>query len=196
MGVVIRREEARDYAAVESLVRGAFWDVYRPGCNEHLIVHRGRSDAAFVPELDLVMELDGVLIGHIIYFRSVIEFDGGGSLPCLIFGPMSIAPEYQRREYGKQLVDASLEIARELGEQCVCIEGNIAFYGKSGFVVAGGKGIRERGEEPGTVTPHFLLCELRPGALYGRTGEFAVPDVYFVSDEDAEEFDRRFQGKN
>ena len=185
MGVVIRREEARDYAAVESLVRGVFWDVYRPGCNEHLIVHRGRSDAAFVPELDLVMELDGVLIGHIIYFRSVIEFDGGGSLPCLIFGPMSIAPEYQRRGYGKQLVDASLEIARELGEQCVCIEGNIAFYGKSGFVVAGGKGIRERGEEPGSVTPHFLLCELRPGALYGRTGEFAVPDVYFVSDEDA-----------
>ena len=87
MGVVIRREEARDYAAVESLVRGAFWDVYRPGCNEHLIVHRGRSDAAFVPELDLVMELDGVLIGHIIYFAPSLNLTAAAACPALSSAP-------------------------------------------------------------------------------------------------------------
>ena len=62
MGTIIRREEAKDHAAVEALVKEAFWNVYRPGCNEHIIVRRGRDDAAFVPELDLVMELDGELI--------------------------------------------------------------------------------------------------------------------------------------
>lgn len=191
MGLTIRREAEGDRRAVEELVRRAFLDVYSPGCCEHLIVHRGRSDAAFVPELDLVMELDGRLIGHIIYFRSVIELDGGGSVPALIFGPVSIAPERQRQGYGKRLVDFSLGLARELGWKCVCIEGNIAFYGKSGFVVASGQGIRERGGQPG-VAPHFLLRELVRGTLYGRTGEFIVPGVYFVSDEDAAAFDKSF----
>ena len=195
MGIVIRQEAARDYSKVENLVREAFWNVYRPGCYEHLIVHKGRLNPAFVPELDLVMELDGDLIGHIIYFRSRIELDGGGSLPCLIFGPMSIAPKLQRRGYGKRLLDYSLNLSRSNGNTCVCIEGDIGFYGKSGFVVAGGQGIREQGEEPGTVTPHFLLHELVRGTLYGKSGQFIIPDVYFVSGEEVEEFDGRFPPK-
>ena len=182
MGTIIRREEAKDHAAVEALVKKAFWNVYRPGCNEHIIVRRGRDDAAFVPELDLVMELDGELIGHIAYFRSVIELDGGGSVPALIFGPVSIAPAHQRRGYGRQLIDYSLDRARELGARCVCIEGSIAVYGRSGFVVAGGKGIFEKGSDPGVVSPHFLLCELVPGALYGKTGRFVVPDIYYIDE--------------
>ena len=165
MGTIIRREEAKDHAAVEALVKEAFWNVYHPGCNEHIIVRRGRDDAAFVPELD-----------------PVIELDGGGSMPALIFGPVSIAPAHQRRGYGRQLIDYSLNRARELGARCVCIEGNIAVYGRSGFVVAGGKGIFEKGSDPGVVSPHFLLCELVPGALYGKTGRFVVPDIYYIDE--------------
>ena len=63
-------------------------------------------------------------------------------MPCLIFGPVSSDPAYQRRGLGKRLVDRSLELAAGMGYDCVCVEGDIAFYGKCGFVVAGGKGIR------------------------------------------------------
>lgn len=194
MGLTIRQEAESDRTAVENLVREAFWDLYAPGCCEHYIVHSGRNDPAFVPELDIVMELDGALIGHIIYFRSVIELDGGGSVPALIFGPVSIAPGYQRRGYGRRLVDFSLGLARELGGKCVCIEGDIAFYGKCGFVVASGQGIRERGARPGAA-PHFLLRELVRGTLYGKSGEFVVPGVYFPAADAVEEFDRRFPPK-
>ena len=63
--LVIRRETPADYAAVEHLTREAFWNVYRPGCTEHYVVHILRNDPSFLPELDLVMEKDGQLIGHI-----------------------------------------------------------------------------------------------------------------------------------
>ena len=57
--IVIRREEEKDRRAVEHLVRESFWNVYRPGCYEHFVLHKLRSDPAFVQELDLVMEKDG-----------------------------------------------------------------------------------------------------------------------------------------
>ena len=75
--IIIRRETPEDYAAVEHLTREAFWNVYRPGCTEHYVVHVLRQDRDFVPELDLVMERDGELIGHVLYMRAKIVADDG-----------------------------------------------------------------------------------------------------------------------
>ena len=72
---IIRQETEADYSTVENLTREAFWNVYRPGCTEHYVLHRYRDDPAFVPQLDLVMELDGEPIGQIIYVRSHIDAD-------------------------------------------------------------------------------------------------------------------------
>ena len=70
--IVIRRETEKDRRAVESLVRESFWNVYRPGCLEHFVLHRLRDDPAFVPELDFVMERDGTVIGQNVFVRAVI----------------------------------------------------------------------------------------------------------------------------
>ena len=59
MNMTIRREERKDYRAVESLTRQAFWNLYVPGCVEHYLVHLLRRHRDFVPELDFVLELDG-----------------------------------------------------------------------------------------------------------------------------------------
>lgn len=75
--ITIRPETKDDYRAVENLTREAFWNVYRPGCMEHYVLHCYRDDPAFVPELDLVMELDGRLMGQAIYVRSEIDCDDG-----------------------------------------------------------------------------------------------------------------------
>ena len=101
--ITIRREEEKEYRAVEELVRESFWNVYRPGCLEHFVLHQLRNDPAFVPELDLVMEKDGVLIGQNMFMRAAIHADDGRRIPILTMGPICIAPEWKRKGYGKLL---------------------------------------------------------------------------------------------
>lgn len=193
--IIIRRETPSDYDAVEHLTREAFWNVYRPGCTEHYVVHVLRKDPAFVPELDLVMERNGQLIGHVMYMRAKITADDGRELPVMTFGPISIHPDFHRQGLGKRLLDESVERAKELGAGALCIEGNIAFYGKSGFVVAGTKGIRYHGEPEQEMVPYFLMKELRPGFLDGVTGVYHTPQGYYVDETKAEDFDRNFPPK-
>ena len=193
--LTIRRETPADHDAVERLTREAFWNVYRPGCTEHYVVHVLRQDPAFVPELDLVLEQNGELIGHVLYMRAAITADDGREIPVMTFGPISIRPDLQRQGLGKYLLDYSMKLAGELGAGALCIEGNIDFYGKSGFVVAGTKGIRYHGEPEQEIVPYVLLKELQPGFLDGVTGVYHTPKGYYVDEAAAEEFDRGFPPK-
>ena len=192
---VIRLEKKEEHRETETLVREAFWNVYRPGCSEHYVLHVLRDDPAFVKELDLVMERDGRLIGQNVFVRAVIEDDGGRAVPVLMMGPICIVPELQRQGYGKALLDASLGMARALGHGAVLFEGNIGFYGKSGFVPAANFGIRYNDLPAEEDTSFFLGKELIPGYLAGVTGAFRTPPAYFVDDAAVEEFDRDFPPK-
>ena len=192
---IIRPEAPSDYRAAEELTREAFWNVYRPGCTEHYVLHCFREREEFVPELDLVMEKDGKLIGHIMYARAEIQADDGRKIPILAFGPISIAPEYQRKGYGKILLDDSMKKAADLGAGAICIEGNPDFYGKSGFVTASTKGIHYFAEPREAVVPYFLVRELKEGYLNGVTGTYRPPEGYFIDEEEAEQFDKSFPPK-
>lgn len=185
--ITIRRETEADYRNVENLVRESFWNVYRPGCCEHYVIHCYRSDPAFVPELDLIMELDGELIGQVMYVRSEIECDDGRKEPIMTFGPIGIAPEYKRQGYGKRLLDYSMEKAKEMGAGALAITGNILFYGKSGFVPAKTKGVRYF-DDPDA--DYFLIKELTSGFLDGISGTYKDPAGYFVCDKNPEEFEK------
>ena len=101
---IIRLEKKKDHREVESLIRDSFWNVYRPGCYEHYVIHRLRDDPAFVKELDLVMEKDGVIIGQNMFMKTVIETDDGRIIDVLTMGPICIAPELKRKGYGKRNV--------------------------------------------------------------------------------------------
>ena len=191
----IRPEAPSDYRAAEELTREAFWNVYRPGCTEHYVLHCFREREEFVPELDLVMEKDGKLIGHIMYARAEIQADDGRKIPILAFGPISIAPEYQRKGYGKILLDDSMKKAADLGAGAICIEGNPDFYGKSGFVTASTKGIHYFAEPREAEVPYFLVRELKEGYLNGVTGTYRPPEGYFIDEEEAEQFDKSFPPK-
>ena len=187
-GVVIRLERKEDYREVEHLVRESFWNVYRPGCLEHYVLHQLRDDPAFVPELDLVMEKDGRLIGQNMFMRAVIKADSSADVPIMTMGPICIAPEFKRQGYGKILLDHSLERAAELGCGALCFEGNIGFYGKSGFTFAREFGIRYHDLPEGADDSFFLCKELIPGYLTGITGEYAPPQGYFAADREPEAF--------
>lgn len=154
-----------------------------------------RTDAAFVPELDFVMEKDGKLISQNIFMRANIKADDGRVIPIMTMGPICIAPEFKRQGYGKFLLDYSLEKAAEMGAGAVCFEGNIEFYGKSGVTFASEFGIRYHGLPEGENASFFLCKELTLGYLDGITGEYATPQGYFVDETEAEEFDKAFPYK-
>ena len=192
---IIRLERKEEYREVENLIREAFWNVYRPGCLEHYVINQLRSDEAFVPELNFVMEKDGQLIGQNMFMHAEIKADDGRSVPIMTMGPICIAPELKRKGWGKILLDYSLEKAAELGCGAVCFEGNIDFYGKSGFTYASEFGIRYHGLPEGADASFFLCKELTPGFLDGITGVYGPPQGYFVDEAAAEEFDRQFAPK-
>ena len=182
-----------DYAAVEHLTREAFWNVYRPGCTEHYVVHILRNDPSFLPELDLVMEKDGQLIGHILYVRAKILSDDGREVPVMTFGPISIRPDLQRQGFGKHLLDRSMEHAAALGAGALCIEGNIA--STAGRALCPPIPLASAATASRTSPPYFLAKELREGYLAGVTGVYHTPAGYFIDEAEAERFDAAFPPK-
>ncbi len=192
---IIRLEKKEDEREVENLIRESFWNVYRPGCSEHYVMHVLRNDPAFIKELDFVMEKDGRLIGQNMFMHTVIKADDGRDIPVLTMGPICITPELKRQHYGKTILDYSLEKAKEMGFGAVLFEGNIRFYGKSGFDYAEKFGIRYHDLPEGADQSFFLCRELRPGYLDGVTGVYQTPQGYYVPDEEVEEFDKGFPPK-
>ena len=141
------------------------------------------------------MEQDGELIGQNMFMRTVINADDGRVIPVLTMGPICITPALKRQGYGKKLLDYSLEKATAMGFGAVLFEGNIGFYGKSGFDYARNFGIRYHDLPEGADDSFFLCRELIPGYLDDVTGVYQTPQGYYVDDADVEEFDRAFPSK-
>ncbi len=192
---IIRSERKEERREVENLVRESFWNVYRPGCLEHYVLNQLRNDDAFIPELDFVMEKDGKIIGQNMFMHAVIKADDGRNIPIVTMGPICIANELKRQGYGKILLDYSLQKAIEMGFGAICFEGNINFYGKSGFTYASEFGIRYHDLPEGADASFFLCKELKKGYLDGVTGEYTPPQGYFVNEDESEEFDKQFPPK-
>ena len=130
---VIRLEQRQDYREVENLVREAFWNVYRPGCIEHYIIHKLRQDASFVKELDYVLEIEGKIIAQIAYAKGTLTLTNGKTEEILLFGPVSVLPSYQKRGYGEKIISFTIQKAKELGYPAIVITGNPVYYKKFGF---------------------------------------------------------------
>lgn len=184
--LTIRRETPEDYAAVEALIRRAFYNVYQPGCYEHYLAHVMRGHADFVAPLAFVAEEDGALVGSILYTRARLAGEGGAQKEVLTFGPVCIAPERQRRGYGRQLIEHSLQAARALGYDAVVIFGNPSYYVGCGFVCCKRCGVSlEDGRHPTAM----LVRELVPGALAGKRWVYRESPAMAVDEAGARRFD-------
>lgn len=193
--IIIRGEQPSDFRKVEEMTRDSFWNVYRPGCTEHYVLHCFRNSPDFVPELDYVMEMDGEIIGQIIFVHAHVDTDDGKKLPVMTFGPVCIANKYKRKGYGKILLDYATEQAKELGVGALLTEGNLLFYGKCGFVPAKNFGVRYA-DDP--EADYFIAKELQSGFFDGVSGTYSDPKGYFVAvnnPQDFEEYDKTFPCK-
>ena len=190
--MIIRLETPADYREVENLTREAFWNVYRPGCTEHYVLHCYRDNPDFIPELDLVMEEAGRIIGHVMFSKAGLVLPDGSNKPSWTFGPISIHPDFKRKGYGLRLLKHALDKARGMGIGVLCMEGNIDFYKHAGFDLAGKRGIHYHDLPKEEDVPFFLAQELIPGWLKANGIEDATycpPKGYFVADEDPEAFE-------
>lgn len=188
----IRRETEADYCAVEELHRNAFWNVQVPGCSEHYLAHILRKHPDFIPELDLVYELDGEIVGNVMYTKSELLEESGNSTGILTFGPIGVAPEYQRRGIGKALLEASFDIAAGLGYPAIAIFGDPDNYVARGFRSCKRYNVCLEGD----IFPAALLVkELKPGFFDGRKLVFRESPAYEIQERDAEAFDAGFPPK-
>jgi len=195
MKIVIQTETPDDYREVEILTREAFWNVYKPGCDEHCVLHCFRERDNFIKELSLVLKLDDKIIAHIMYAVTQIRCDDGTVLPIAVFGPVSVLPRFQRQGYGSKLIAYSLQKAKMLGYGAIAITGNPDYYSRFGFISGPEMGIYYEGIPRTEPTPFFMVKELKDGYLQGISGTYSDPDGYSVSSECVSVFDAQFEPK-
>lgn len=157
--LIVRGEMPGDIPAIHRINELAF---ARP--NEAILVDALRRGAGTY--LSLVAEQGGQLVGHILFTEVRVE-SGAGPWDALGLAPMAVLPENQRQGIGSRLVRSGLEACMRKGHRVVVVLGHPAYYPRFGFVPAVTRGLRC--EYPGPDDA-FMVAELGPGALGGRTG--------------------------
>ncbi len=192
MNIIIRPETKDDFRKVEEVTREAFWNLYRPGCDEYYLVHIIRDHKDFIPELDFVAELDGEIVGNIMYAKSYIENEKGEKVETVTFGPVCVHPDHQRRGIGSKLIRHTMKLACDMGYPAVLIFGAPHNYCTHGFKNGIDYGVSVYG---GIFPMGFLVKELKPGFFGTDKWEYHMSDVYHFDQEKAEEFDSHFEPK-
>ncbi len=192
MNIVIRHEEEKDYFAVANVTREAFWNLYKQGCEEHLVVNKIRNHKDYLPTLSFVIEVDGEIAGSIFYTKSKIQSNDGTEHETITFGPVSILPKYHKMGLGKQLIEHSINVAKQEGHKAILTLGYPHHYTPYGFV-GGKKHNICMGD--GNYYIGLLVLPLYENALQSISGVACFSDVFEVSEEEVEQFDKKFDFK-
>lgn len=190
--LIIRNEAEKDFRIVEDITRDAFWNLHVPGCDEHYLVHIMRKHEDFIPELDLVVELDDKIIGNVMYTRAKLIDEMGKEKSVLTFGPISILPEYQRRGIGKKLLDFSFNKALKLGYDAVVIYGNPGNYVSCGFKSCKKYNICVKNDIYPTA---MLVKELKSNVFDGKKWYYRESPIYNIDSNEVVKFDKLFKTK-
>lgn len=192
MGITIRLEKENDYRIVEYLTREAFWNLYKPGCVEHLLIHKMRKVPAFVKELSFVAVAEEKIVGNIVYSKAKILNSTNKEFEVLCMGPVGVLPSYQGQGIGSRLITYSIAKARQLGYKAIILFGNQNYYQRFGFVNAKAYGIQT---SSGENFAEFMALELYDGGLKGISGKFYEDEVFKIAEEELEIFDKEFPPK-
>lgn len=184
--ITIRNEEEKDYSIVEEMTRKAFYNLYIPGCTEHYLVHIMRKHNDFIPELDFVLELDGKIIGNIMYTKAKLVDENGQEKEILTFGPLCIHPDYQRKGYGKRLLEYSFNEAISLGYDVIVIFGSPSNYVARGFKSSKKYNISIEG---GVFPSAMMVKELKDNVLDGRKWTYYDSPIMQIDEKEAQKFD-------
>ena len=189
MNITIRNEEEKDFRRVEEIARDAFWNLYIPGALEHCLLHKMRTHKDFIKELAFVIEVDNVIQGAIFFTHSKVVQNSKEDFNTITFGPVYISPEYQRKGLGRQLITHAIDTSKKLGFSAMIILGFPYHYVPHGFV--GSKKFNISMED-GNFYTGLQALELKENAFNDVAGYALFSDVYEVTEQEAEEFDKSF----
>ena len=191
----LRLEKETDYFEVENLTREAFWNVYRPGCEEHLVLHNLRKAESFIEELAYVAVENEKIIGHIAYSKVFFESARIMSNEVIAFGPISVHPDYQKKGIGKKLIEFTSQKAKESGYKAILITGNHNYYNPLGFRSASKYHVHLPGVPTDEEAIFFMAKELEAGYLAGKPGVYDFDTCFVVDKKELEDFEQRFPYK-
>ena len=192
--IILREENKSDYFETENLTREAFWNKYKPGCDEHFILNKLRQRESFIKELTYVAILENKIIGNIVY--SKVFQKGKISNEIISFGPISVLPEYQKRGVGSLLINTTVEKAINLGYKAIIITGNKNYYKRFGFKTAFDYDIHLEGNKMDDKAEYFMVKELEEDILKKCPGVFNFDEIFFHYPKDEfEEYDKKFPKK-
>ena len=192
MHITIRPARESDHPATENLTRDTFWNLYAPGCSEHLVLHRLRNGGGYLPALDIVA-LDGdTLVGHIISSLAFIIDTDGQQHEVLCAGPFSVHPAYQKQGIGSQLMVHTIEEACALAYRAIILFGNPQYYHRFGYRNAQDYSITTK---DGLNFDPFMALELHEHGLTDVHGRFIADAAFDVTPADVLEFDAAFPFK-
>lgn len=190
--IKIRNEKEEDYRIVEKITKKSFWNMYVPGCCEHYLVHRMRSHEDFIPELDFIIEKDEKIIGNVMYTKAKLIDENKNEKKVLTLGPVCILPEFQRKGYGKILLNHSFEKAKDLGYDTVVLFGSPANYVSRGFKSCKRYNVSVHG---GKFPAAMMIKELKENIFDGRKWTYYDSPVMNISEKEADIFDKNFEEK-
>lgn len=184
-------ESENMYRESENMVRESFWDIYKPGCDEHLVLYKMRNISSFIKDLDLVAIKDRKVIGIIVFTLGQV-ISAESKTDILFLGPIAVLPEYQNMGIGSKLINESIEKAKKMGFKGIFLTGNPKYYGKFGFVETSKYNIKW---SDGNYHDYFMCLELSNNGLQKVSGIIKEDDVYYVDKNELEEFESRFPKK-
>lgn len=192
--VMLREENNADYFEVENLTREAFWNKYKPGCDEHFILNKLRQKESFIKELTYIALYENKIIGNIVYSKM---FQKGKILNEIIcFGPISVHPDFQKRGIGTLLINTTVAKAINLGYKAIMITGNKNYYSRFGFKTAFDYNIHLEGNKIDDRAEYFMVKELEEGFLEKHSGVYNFDEIFFNYPKDEfEEYDKKFLKK-
>lgn len=192
MNVNIRLETEDDFLKVEELTREAFWNLYVPGCDEHYLCHILRDHEDFVKKLDFIAEVDGNIVGSIMYSKSYLISDTMVKVPIVSFGPLCVHPKIQRKGIGTALIDITKGIVEGMDLPAIVIYGDPHNYCKHGFR----NGIDYKvSNMDGEFPLGLLVLELKKGFFGSKKWKAKQSEVFNFDPEEALKYDKRFNEK-
>lgn len=174
MALIIRQEEHRDHEAVRVVISAAFSQEEMSDNTEQYLVERLRQSSDFIPELSLVAELDGVVVGHILLSKIVVRSEAGDH-PSLALAPVSVSPKEQGNGVGSQLIRVAHAKATELGHGAIILLGHADYYPRFGYQQLDGFGIELPFDVP---KENCFALELKEGTLTGVSGVVVYPPEF------------------
>jgi predicted N-acetyltransferase YhbS len=187
--IIIRQPDKREFLSTEKLTRKAFWNLYKPGCDEHLVLHQLRKSKCYIKELDFVAISEGKIIGHIISTKARVIDKKGIIHEVLCVGPFSVIPSMQNKGIGSRLMNRTIYVAKQYDYKGMILFGSPGYYHRFGFVNAQQYGITTKDDK--NFEP-FMALELHKKGLTHVKGRFYEDEAFTTNEEELAAFEKKF----